>query len=96
MGVRENNVESYFNEQIENIGGITRKWVSPGHDGVPDRIVFIHGKVIFVEIKTCDGQLSPIQDREIMKLKKHGANVFVVFGHYHVDVFIEALVNGKI
>jgi len=39
MGVRENKVEKYLDEQVKNIGGITRKWISPGHDGVPDRIV---------------------------------------------------------
>ena len=41
MGVRENKVEKYLDEMIQSIGGITRKWVSPGRDGVPDRIVIV-------------------------------------------------------
>ena len=41
MGKRENKVETYLNEQVELIGGITRKWVSPGHSGVPDQIVIM-------------------------------------------------------
>jgi hypothetical protein len=39
MGVRENKVETYLKEQIAKLGGISRKWVSPGMDGVPDQIV---------------------------------------------------------
>lgn len=41
MGVRENKVETYLNDEVESVGGMTRKWVSPGRDGVPDRIVII-------------------------------------------------------
>lgn len=41
MGVRENKVEKYLDKKIQEVGGITRKWVSPGRDGVPDRIVII-------------------------------------------------------
>lgn len=41
MGVRENKVEKYLDEKIKAIGGITRKWVSPGRDGVPDRVVLV-------------------------------------------------------
>lgn len=40
MGVRERKVENYLDEQVTSSGGLTRKWVSPGRDGVTDRIVF--------------------------------------------------------
>jgi len=40
MGVRENKVEKYLDTEVKKNGGITRKWVSPGRDGVTDRIVF--------------------------------------------------------
>jgi len=39
MGVRENKVETYLKDKMKELGGLTRKWVSPGHDGVPDQIV---------------------------------------------------------
>ena len=39
MGIRENAVEKYLDSEIKKLGGITRKWISPGRDGVPDRIV---------------------------------------------------------
>jgi len=39
MGVRERRVENYLDDEVTKLGGITRKWISPGRDGVPDRIV---------------------------------------------------------
>ena len=89
MGKRENKVETYLNEQVELIGGITRKWVSPGRAGVTDRIVIVRGSVRFVEVKTRDGVLKPHQDREHNRLRKAGANVTTVYGHAGVDEFIE-------
>jgi len=41
MGREENKVETYLQEKIEEAGGITRKWVSPNHVGVPDQLVII-------------------------------------------------------
>lgn len=89
MGIRENKVERYLDDQIKKLGGITRKWVSPGMDGVPDRIVIINGHVIFVEVKTQDGSLSPAQMREHNRLTKCGADVRTVYGEPHVDTLIE-------
>ena len=41
MGVRENKVETELDDQVHQRGGLTRKWVSPGRDGVPDRLVVL-------------------------------------------------------
>lgn len=91
MGVRESNVERYLQERIKEIGGTTRKWVSPGANGVPDRIVLLSREVWFVEVKTVDGQLSPVQRREHGRLKAHGANVITLYGCGDVDRFAEKL-----
>lgn len=91
MGTRENKVETYLDEQITEIGGLTRKWVSPGRDGVPDRIIIVNGVILFVEIKTTDGTLSPAQMREHNKLTKAGAIVRTVYGHSHVDTLVDWL-----
>jgi hypothetical protein len=89
MGTRENKVEKYLADQVKKRGGITRKWVSPGYDGVPDRIVIIDGNVMFVEVKTVDGKLTPIQVREHDRLTAVGAKVFTVYGEKGVDSFLE-------
>ena len=88
MGVRENKVEKYLDSEVKKLGGITRKWVSPGRDGVPDRIVIINGAVWFIEVKTLDGELTPVQEREHQRLKDVGAKVLTVYGHEGVDYFI--------
>ena len=89
MGVRENKVERYLDEEVVLLGGLTRKWVSPNQVGVPDRIVFIQGDVWFVEVKTADGRLSPEQIREHQRLKNAGAKVATVYGKNGVDKFME-------
>lgn len=91
MGVRENKVERYLDERVKALGGITRKWVCPGVDGVPDRIVLLSQCVFFVEVKTDDGKLSTAQEREHRRLIKAGAIVETVYGHKGVDAFINSM-----
>lgn len=75
------------------MGGTTRKWVSPGCTGVPDRIVILPWALWLVEVKTSDGTLSSVQDREHRRLRGAGAVVRVVYGHAGVDELIEELGN---
>ena len=91
MGVRENKVEKYLDSEMVKIGGITRKWVSPGRDGVPDRIVIFTGDVYFVEVKTVDGIVSDDQKREHDRLRNAGAKVYTVWGNKGVDIFIKKI-----
>ena len=92
MGVRENKVETYLDKEVTRLGGLTRKWVSPGRDGVPDRIVVIYGDVHFVEVKTIDGKTSEAQKREHVRLREAGANVVTIYGNTGVDQFTRDLV----
>lgn len=50
--MRENAVESQIVKETRRRGGVAWKWVSPGRNGVPDRIcIFPGGQIIFVELK---------------------------------------------
>lgn len=94
MGVRENRenkVETHLNGRVVTIGGLTRKWVSPGHVGVPDRIVIYQGFVFFVEVKTIDGRYEPGQQREHDRLREKGAIVCTVYGDEGVTGLIDDL-----
>jgi hypothetical protein len=91
MGVRENKVEMYLNKEVVKLGGITRKWENPSIAGDPDRIVIIRGLVMFVEVKTVDGKLAPVQIREHERLVEHGARVRTVYGEGGVNEFINWL-----
>jgi len=91
MGTRENKVERHLTASVEELGGVSRKWVSPGRDGVPDRIVIYKGRVVFVEVKTTGGRLSPAQAREHERLTAAGAEVVTVYGEEEVNDLIGGL-----
>lgn len=96
MSNREHSIENYLDEEIKTHfkGGITRKWVSPGHMGVPDRICFVDPEW-YVEVKTTDGTQTPWQEREAQRLIAAGARVAIVYGHHGVDEFITWLMLNK-
>lgn len=77
----EKQIERRLVEGVRKLGGLCYKFVSPGHPGVPDRIVITpKGSVIFVELKTDTGRLSKLQRYTIGEMQKHGADVRVVWG----------------
>lgn len=53
-------------------GIYTRKFTSPGHTGVPDRLFIFEGIVLFIEFKAEGEEPDPLQAREIRKLMAQG------------------------
>lgn len=88
---RESKVEALLSAKIKELGGVCFKFVSPGNNGVPDRICALPGAVWFVELKTTEGELSPIQAFQIQRLVKLGLNTAVLYGKGDVETFIEML-----
>lgn len=88
----ESAVEKHLHNLITKAGGTTRKWVSPHHIGVPDRIVFYCGRVEFVEIKTVIGKLSSMQEREHERLTSHGATVRTIYGMKDAEDYVTNLI----
>ena len=67
--MREKDIEKILVAEVRKLGGRAYKWVSPGNDGVPDRIVIFPGKApVFVELKTDTGKLSALQAVQIRRL----------------------------
>lgn len=66
------------------------KFVSPGNDGAPDRIVILPGgSVIFIELKDTTGKLMANQRVQISRLRKQGAIVFVLTGKLDAKLFVD-------
>ena len=86
--MRERDVEKMLVREVRRAGGEAYQWISPGNDGVPDRIVILGGKVIFVELKSERGRLSPVQKLQIEKLRKLGQRVEVIKGAKGVEEFL--------
>ena len=88
--MKESEIEKILVREVKRLGGIAYKWVSPGNDGVPDRIVlFPDQNPIFVELKTDRGRLTALQGVQIGRLKKLGQNVTVVYGMDGLSQFFQ-------
>lgn len=88
----EKDVEKYLHRKITTLGGTTRKWSSPNHRGVPDRLVFMpSGKLHVVEVKRLSGKPTPLQLKELRALSGLGFKTAIVYGHEGVDEFIRSL-----
>lgn len=76
--MRERDIERYLVERCKALGALCYKWTSPGHAGVPDRIVvFPTGQVVFVELKAPGQKPRPAQLREIERLRENKQMVVV-------------------
>lgn len=79
--MREKEIEKILVDTVKRLGGRAYKWVSPGNDGVPDRIVILpNQKPIFVELKTDTGKLTPLQKVQCKRLLDLGQRVEIICG----------------
>lgn len=85
----EATIEARLTREVKHMGGVAYKFVSPGTAGVPDRLVVLPGgRVLFVELKTDTGRLSPGQRVQLDRLRSLGAEAHVVRGKAGVDTFL--------
>ncbi len=85
--MRESVVETYLREQVEALGGICEKHVSPGRRGVPDRIVTLPYGLgpYFVETKAPGKTAEPHQVRDHVRRAKLGHPVRLLDTKEKVD-----------
>ena len=77
--MREKQVEQKLVRAVKARGGICPKFVSPGFDGMPDRIVLLPGRHFgFVEVKTPGEVPRPLQISRHRLMKKMGFQVYVL------------------
>lgn len=77
--MREKAIEEKLVKEVKARGGLALKFVSPGTNGVPDRIILIaYGKVAFVEVKSKGEKPRAVQVRMIKKIRDLGFNVYVL------------------
>ena len=86
-------VEQYLRVQVLDAGGVCHKFLST-RAGVPDRIVVLNGRTLFVEVKAPrTGRLSKLQIIQIRRLEAAGADVRVVNSTAGVDALITELLS---
>ena len=85
----EKDIEKYLTSEVKRLGGIAYKFVSPGNDGVPDRMVLLPGgRITFIELKTETGRPTKIQERQIERMRALGQDVRIVYGMEQVKEFL--------
>ena len=77
--MREKEIEMKLVRAVKGMGGLCPKWVSPGFDGVPDRIILLPGgRIAFAEMKAPDKKPRPLQAARIERLRGLGFQVYVI------------------
>ena len=85
----EAQIEKHLFDEVNKLNGIAYKFTSPGHAGVPDRIIMLpNGLIILIELKKETGTLSELQINTINKMQNKNIEVYVLYSIKDVDEFI--------
>jgi len=77
--MREKEIERSLVKAVKQSGGICPKFVSPGMDGMPDRLMLLpEGRMAFVEVKAPGQKPRPLQVARHKQLTRMGFRVFVL------------------
>jgi len=77
--MREKAIESKLVKAVKSMGGLAPKFVSPGLDGVPDRLVLLPGgNMAFIEVKATGETMRPLQVRRKRQLESLGFSVYCI------------------
>ena len=90
--MREIIVERKLITAVKKRGGICPKWVCPGCDGMPDRMVLLpNGKIGFVEVKAPGEKPRALRLARHRMLRKLGFLVFVLDDPQQIGGILDAV-----
>ncbi len=88
----EKYIEKKLIKAVRAVGGIAPKLVSPGYDGMPDRLVLLpKGRMGFVEVKAPGKKPRPLQTARLELLKRLGLKVYVLDGEEQIEVIVDEI-----
>lgn len=87
----ERTVEQALKRSIEKAGGRCYKFTSPSRAGVPDRIVVLRGRVVFVELKATGEKPRALQKAVAKTIRKAGGRVYCLSSVEQVTSFVRTL-----
>ncbi|WP_287004206.1 MULTISPECIES: VRR-NUC domain-containing protein [Gordonia] len=90
----ERTVERHLVDRCRELGVACFKFVSPGHAGVPDRLLLGHDSsgaavTLFVEVKRPGERPRPSQVGMITTMRDHGAHAVVADSRASVDALLD-------
>lgn len=90
--MREKDIEQKLVAAVKRRGGLCPKWVSPGIDGVPDRLVFLPGKHFgMIEVKAPGKKPKPLQVSVHRMLERLGFHTFILDGAEQIDLILDEI-----
>ncbi len=93
--MREKVIEQKLIKAVKAAGGMALKFISPGMDGVPDRLVLLpEGRMAFVEVKAPGKHMRPLQVKQKSKLESLGFQVYCIDDSEQIKQILEEIMNG--
>lgn len=90
--MREKSIEKKLVAAVKSRGGICPKWVSPGLDGVPDRLVFLPGRHFgMVEVKAPGEKPRALQVSRHRLLAKLGFPTYILDGEEQIGGILDEI-----
>ena len=88
--MREKYIEQQLVRAVKTIGGICPKFVSPGTDGMPDRMILLPGcRIGFVEVKAPGKKPRSLQVKRHAQLMRLGFPIFILDDPRQIPGIIE-------
>lgn len=87
--MRERDIEDYLVTRVKAMGGIAYKFASPQRVNVPDRIVVLLDRLVFVELKAPGKKPNAGQEREHQRLRDLGQRVVVIDSLAGVEALLD-------
>jgi VRR-NUC domain. len=90
--MREKDIEQKLVKAVKAAGGLALKFISPGHDGVPDRLLLLPGgRMAFAEVKARGMKPRPLQIRRHGTLQRLGFKVYVIDGEGQIGGMLDEI-----
>ena len=90
--MKEKIIEQKFRMAVRAAGGVAVKFVSPGLDGMPDRLALLPGgKMAFVEVKAPGKNPRPLQQARHRMLRRVGFQVYVLDDEKQIGGIIDEI-----
>ena len=90
--MREKVLERKLRLSVRAAGGLALKFVSPGMNGVPDRLLlFPGGRVVFCEMKAPGQKPRPLQLRRMEQLRSLGFRVYVIDSEEQIGGMVDEI-----
>jgi hypothetical protein len=93
--MREKTIERKLVQAVKAMGGICPKFISPGFDGMPDRLVLLPmGIIAFVEVKRKGEKPRPLQEARHGMLRRLGFQVYVLDDEVQIQEILKDMGGG--